>query len=86
MNGNYITVIGMLAATCTTLSFVPQVVKTIKSKRTQDISVMMYTILTIGLFLWLIYGLLIGDLPLIIANLISFSLSALVLIMKIKHG
>lgn len=81
-----ITWIGLAAAACTTFSFVPQVLKTLKSKETKDISLLMYSILTLGLFLWLIYGLFLKDLPLILANGLSFTLSTIVLGLKIKHG
>lgn len=47
---------------------------------------MMYTILTTGLFLWLIYGFILKDLPLILANAVSFTLSMCVLVLKIRHG
>ena len=81
-----ITILGLAAAACTTFSFVPQVIKIFRSRHTKDISLWMYAILTLGLFLWLVYGLVIGDLPLILANAISFSLSACVLALKIKNG
>ncbi len=80
------TLIGLIAAICTTSSFVPQVVKILRSKRTQDVSLVMYAILTTGLFLWLVYGFILHDMPLILANLISLTLSMSVLILKLKHG
>ena len=80
------TLLGLVAATCTTLSFLPQVLKTLQTKRTKDISLGMYTILTTGIFLWLIYGFIIHDIPLILANGISFLLTAMVLLLKIRHG
>ncbi|PIS17513.1 MAG: hypothetical protein COT59_00200 [Candidatus Nealsonbacteria bacterium CG09_land_8_20_14_0_10_42_14] len=64
----------------------PQVIKIIKTKGTKDISLLMYTILTTGFFFWLTYGLIIKDIPIILANTISFSLALTVLIFKIKHG
>ena len=78
--------IGLIAAICTTASFLPQVVKILISKRTNDVSLLMYSILTTGLFLWLVYGLLINDVPLILANSISLTLSLSVLLLKIRHG
>lgn len=80
------TLIGLIAAICTTSSFVPQVIKILRSKRTQDVSLVMYAILTTGLFLWLVYGFILHDIPLILANLISLTLSMSVLILKLKHG
>lgn len=86
MNVDWITHIGLVAATCTTCSFLPQVIKILRTKRTKDVSLMMYTILTTGLFLWLIYGFILKDLPLILANAVSFTLSMCVLVLKIRHG
>jgi len=80
------TLIGLIAAICTTASFVPQVIKILRSKRTQDVSLVMYAILTTGLFLWLVYGFILHDMPLILANLVSLTLSLSVLILKLKHG
>ncbi len=82
---NYITIIGLLAATGTTVAFLPQVIKSWKTKRTKDISPLMYLILVIGIFLWLIYGILLKDLPLILANAVTFILALSVLILTIKH-
>lgn len=80
------TFIGLIAALCTTASFLPQVIKTLRSKQTKDISLLMYAILTTGIFFWLVYGVLLKDLPLILANVISFSLAVCVLVLKIRHG
>jgi len=86
MDINWITLIGLMGAACTTIAGLPQVIKILKTKRTRDISLLMYIVLIVGLFLWLIYGLAIKDLPLIVANTITFSLAAVVLILKLKHG
>ena len=83
---NWIIIIGLLAATCTTLSFLPQVIKIVKTKKTSDISLLMYVVLTTGILLWVMYGLLTIDLPIILANSITFILALIVLILKIKHG
>ena len=80
-----LTMLGLAAAVCTTASFVPQVVKTFRSKHTKDISLLMYIVLTLGLFLWLVYGLLLRDIPLVAANSISFTLSSVILFLKIRH-
>ena len=80
------TFIGLIAALCTTASFLPQVITTLRSKQTKDISLLMYAILTTGIFFWLVYGVLLKDFPLILANVISFSLAVCVLVLKIRHG
>jgi len=84
MPPEWTTALGLVAATCTTCSFLPQVVKTIRTRRTRDISFLMYFILTCGLLLWLIYGILVQDLPLILANGVSFGLALSVLVLKIR--
>lgn len=83
---SYITAIGMLAAACTTIAYIPQAIKTIKSKQTKDLSLGMYSVLNIGILSWLIYGLLITDWPIILANGISIIFTTTILVMKIKHG
>jgi MtN3 and saliva related transmembrane protein len=86
MKFDWTTLIGLIAAICTTCSFLPQVIKIVRSKKTKDVSLLMYAILTTGLFLWLIYGFILHDFPLILANSISLTLSACVLLLKIRHG
>ena len=81
-----LTIIGLLAAICTTIAFLAQVIKTVRTKQTGDLSLLMYIILTAGLFLWLTYGLVIKNLPIISANSVSLVLAITVLILKIKHG
>ncbi|MGM0509104.1 MAG: SemiSWEET transporter [Fusobacteriota bacterium] len=77
--------IGFFAAFCTTISFLPQAIKTIKTKDTSGISLGMYVIFTTGVLAWLVYGLMVRDFPLIAANFITFLFSSTILILKIKH-
>jgi len=79
------TIIGLLAGTLTTIAFLPQVIKTLKLKETKDISLWMYIILCTGVFLWLVYGLLIKDLPIILANGITLILALIILSFKLKY-
>ena len=81
-----ITLLGLVAATLTTASFLPQAIKTIKTRHTKDLSLGMYVLLTTGASLWLIYGILIKDLPIILANGITliFIITILILIIKYK--
>jgi MtN3 and saliva related transmembrane protein len=81
-----VTILGFVAATLTTVSFLPQVVKTWKTKRTKDISLPMYITFAVGVFLWLIYGLILNSPPIIAANIVTLILSSCILILKIKHG
>lgn len=77
--------IGWAAAALTTLSFLPQAVKTVKDKDTSGISLGMYSMFTAGVFLWLVYGMIIGDFPIVLANFITFIFAAIILIMKLKY-
>jgi MtN3 and saliva related transmembrane protein len=86
MEQNYIAIIGFIAGTFTTLSFLPQVIKTFKTRQTKDISIAMYIVLATGLFTWIIYGILMGALPIILANLLAFIMAVTILILKIKYG
>lgn len=83
---NQIHIIGYVAALCTTVAFIPQVIYTLKTKSTKDISLYMYLIFSAGVFFWFIYGLLIDSIPIIIANSITFSLAVIVLIEKMRYG
>lgn len=81
-----VTILGLLAATLTTIAFVPQVVKTWRTRSTHDISLGMFSLLAAGVFAWLVYGLLIGDLPLVLANGVTFVLASTILYFKIRNG
>ncbi len=78
--------IGSIAATFTTVSFVPQVWQVWRSKHTKDISLGMYSLFTLGVALWLVYGILLMSWPIIIANSITVLLAGAVLLMKLKFG
>jgi MtN3 and saliva related transmembrane protein len=79
------TIIGLVAAACTTFSFLPQAIKVIRTRHTKDLSLVMYLVFTIGILLWLIYGILLKDLPMILANVITIVLAFTILIMKIRY-
>ena len=69
-----VTVLGLIAAAFTTASFVPQVLKTWRSGSSADLSLGMYSLFAVGIALWLAYGLLIRDLPVVLANGITLLL------------
>ena len=69
-----ITWIGMAAACCTTIAFIPQVVQILRTGNVDGISLGMYSIFTTGIALWLVYGILLEDLPIVAANLITLAL------------
>ncbi len=77
-------VIGYIAAAFTTIAYIPQSVKVYKTRKTTDISLGMFSLMTAGVLLWFIYGILISSLPVMIANFITFALSLYIFIMKIK--
>ncbi|MEO8852649.1 MAG: SemiSWEET transporter [Ginsengibacter sp.] len=82
---NFITIIGLLAAVCTTFSFLPQAIQTIHTKHTKGISFSMYAFFTLGTFLWMIYGLESHNLPIIFANTITLVFAVIILGYKIKY-
>ncbi|MGD0865135.1 MAG: SemiSWEET transporter [Rhizomicrobium sp.] len=82
----YVTAIGKWAASCTTIAFLPQAIKTWRTRSTKDISLGMFLIFSLGIALWLIYGLLQHDIPLIAANGITLVLALTILGFKIRHG
>ena len=82
---NIIIYIGFFAGFCTTIAFLPQAIKTWKTKSTKDISLLMFLIFITGVFFWLIYGILINELPLIVANAITLVLALSILVAKIKY-
>lgn len=78
-----IEILGLLAGTLTTISFVPQVWQVWKSKSAKDISLGMYSIFVTGVAMWLGYGLLVGSAPVYLANTVTLILAGAVLIMKV---
>ncbi|OGK19891.1 hypothetical protein A3C23_04285 [Candidatus Roizmanbacteria bacterium RIFCSPHIGHO2_02_FULL_37_13b] len=85
MPENISLVVGYTAAFLTTISFIPQALKTLKEKDTKGISLHMYLIFTFGIFLWFVYGLLIKSTPIIIANFITLILTSTICFFKIKY-
>jgi MtN3 and saliva related transmembrane protein len=79
------TPLGLVAGTLTTLSFLPQLLKAWKSRSTHDISIGMFSMLAVGVLLWLIYGLVTADIPVIAANAITLVFVALILALKLRY-
>jgi len=79
-------ILGYLAAVLTTTSFIPQAVMTLRSRNTSGISLGMYSIFTVGVALWLAYGLVISSWPMIAANTVTLGLAATILIFKLRYG
>lgn len=78
--------LGYAAAVLTTFAFVPQAVKTIRSRDTSGISLGMYVIFTVGIGFWFAYGVALGSWPMILANITTFVLAFTILLLKLRHG
>lgn len=79
------TLLGIAAGSLTTLAFLPQVIKTWRTRSTHDISLGMFLLFSTGLVLWLIYGVWIGSWPIIIANAITLVLALTILYFKLRY-
>lgn len=79
------TLLGLIAGSLTTLAFVPQVLKTWRTKSGNDISLGMFLLFSTGVLLWLIYGILIDALPVILANGLTLLLSLAILLLKLRY-
>ncbi|MDA9493601.1 SemiSWEET transporter [Bradyrhizobium sp. CCBAU 11361] len=81
-----IKLIGFAAASCTTVAYAPQFIKVWKTRAARDISLGMFLVMVLGLALWLVYGLLSGDGPLIASNAVTMLLAGGILVMKLRYG
>ncbi|MBK6593649.1 MAG: SemiSWEET transporter [Burkholderiales bacterium] len=82
---HFIDLLGMLAAVLTTASFVPQTIHTFRTRDVSGISLVMYSAFTAGVALWLVYGLLLGAWPIVVANVITLTLASSILFMKLRY-
>jgi MtN3 and saliva related transmembrane protein len=78
--------LGFAAAALTSASFIPQAVMAIRTRDTHGISRGMYVIFTIGVALWLAYGIVIDSLPMILANVVTLGLAGTILALKLRYG
>ncbi|MEO5328188.1 MAG: SemiSWEET transporter [Magnetococcus sp. THC-1_WYH] len=81
-----VSLLGFMAALFTTLALVPQVIRTFQTRDTRGISLWMYAMSSLGVFLWMVYGIVLQAWPIIIANAVTFILMVIILIMKIRLG
>lgn len=81
-----LTILGLVAATFTTFSFVPQLVKVVRTRSADDLSYGMFGAFSLGIVLWLIYGVLRDDLPVIVANAVTLLLSVAILGLKFIYA
>lgn len=81
---SFVDAIGLVAAALTTFAFLPQVIQTWRSRSTAGLNLSMLLVLTTGIALWLVYGLGIGELPVILANGVTLILVAVLLVLKLR--
>lgn len=77
--------LGLMAGALTTVAFLPQVVKTWRSRSAGDISLVMFALFSLGVFLWIVYGFRVGAVPVIVANVVTLLLSMTILVFKIRY-
>ena len=82
---DFVTVLGLSAGTLTVIAFFPLLLKVWRTKSTRDISLGMFSIFCAGVLLWFVYGLVIDDLPIIIANFLTFVQALIIVMFKIKY-
>ncbi len=82
----FIEMLGLIAGICTSSSLLPQLIKTVKTKEAQDVSLMMFVVLLVGNGLWIYYGFDRSDLPIILTNILSLGLNIAMLVFKYKYG
>ena len=82
----YIEFFGYFAAILTTLAFIPQLIKTLKTKKAEDVSLTTLIMFLTGVAAWIIYGIQISSKPILIANLITFLLNFLILVFKLIYS
>ncbi len=80
------TLLGYFAGLLTTCAFIPQVIKTWKTKSASDLSLAMFLVFSLGVLCWFVYGLLLGEAPMIVWNLVTLLLAMALLVMKLKFG
>lgn len=78
--------VGFAAAIFTSAAYLPQVIRVWKTRRTQDVSLGMFLVMTVGLLCWLTYGVLNMDWPVIVCNAAALVMTTIILIFKVKHG
>lgn len=78
--------LGYVAAVLTTVSFLPQALRTFRTRDTRDISLTMYVAFTVGVAFWLGYGIVLGSWPMILSNIVTLLLAGTILVFKLRYG
>lgn len=81
---NFIQILGLAAGSLTTASFLPQVIKTWKTRSAKDLSLGMFLLFCLGVALWLAYGIIVKDIPVIAANMVTLLLASTLLFFKLR--
>jgi MtN3 and saliva related transmembrane protein len=81
---NPIQLLGLVAGSLTTAAFFPQVIKTWKSRSAKDLSLGMFSLFCVGVLLWLVYGIIVRDIPVIAANMLTLLLASTLLFFKLR--
>ncbi len=82
----YVELLGGAAAMLTTLCWLPQTLKAVRSRDTASLSLTTFGAFVVGIFLWMIYGILIGSWPVILANVFTLMLNGIIVVQKLRHG
>jgi MtN3 and saliva related transmembrane protein len=85
MTQSQIDLIGYAAATMTTISFLPQLIRVVRLRSARDISLIMFLVFSAGTFSWMVYGLLTHSRPVVVANVVTFLLSISILFLKLRY-
>lgn len=85
-HGSVVEMLGFAAAFCTTAAFVPQLIRVLRLRSARDISLPTFLMFSIGVFLWLLYGIEIGSKPVIASNVVTLVLSVSILVLKLRYG
>ena len=86
METSLVSLVGYAAAICTTAAYLPQVMRAWRTKSTADISLGMFSLMTLGVALWTVYGIAIASWPVILANGVTLVLTSAILLLKLRHG
>ena len=82
---DFITILGLVAGSLTTIAFIPQLMKTWRSRSAKDVSFIMLVVFSTGVFLWLIYGIYLQALPIILANALTLIFNLIIVGLKIRY-
>ena len=80
-----IQILGLVAGACTSLAAVPQLIKTWKTKEVGEVSLKMFLLYVVGMSMWLAYGIIRSDVPIIVTNAIALTFNAMMLFFKLKY-